>query len=231
MKRDAIGLADPSVGRPQALGAAHLARVSSVDDPEGLARVQVELYGMDTDRDTAVWARVAAPFAGAARGAVFQPQPGDEVLVVFVNGDARAPIVVGGLWNGSDRPPETVSGRVDRWTITGVAGTRIAIVEESDATAKIECSTPAGVTLTMTDEGGGKVEIVCAGNTITVDPSGVSVQAAAKVSVLAANVDVTAPTVKVNAAMSKFSGVVSCDVLQATTVVASAYTPGAGNIW
>lgn len=231
MRRDAFDLAAPSAVPPHALGAAHLARVSRVDDPERLARVQVELYGMDTDRDTAVWARVAAPFAGADRGAFFLPQPGDEVLVVFVNGDARAPIVVGGLWNGNDRPPESVSGRVDRWTITGVAGTRIAIVEERDATAKIECSTPGGVTFTMTDEGGGKVEIVCAGNTITIGPSGVSVQAAAKVSVRAATVDVSAPMVKVDAAMSKFSGVVSCDVLQATTVVASAYTPGAGNIW
>jgi len=231
MKHDAIDFSAPFGVPSHALGAAQLARVTSVDDPEGLARVKVELYSMDTDRDTAVWARVAAPFAGADRGAFFLPQPGDEVLVVFVNGDARAPVVVGGLWNGSDRPPETVSGRVDRWTITGVAGTRIAIVEESDATAKIECTTPAGVTFTMTDEGGGKVEIVCAGNTITIEPSGVSVRAAAKVTVQASTVDVSAAMVKVDAAMSKFSGVVSCDVLQATTVIASTYTPGAGNIW
>ena len=37
--------------------------------------------------------------------------------------------------------------------------------------------------------------------------------------------------VTVNAAVSNFSGIVRCDVLQATTVVASTYTPGAGNIW
>src|SRR5690349_11880745 len=83
------------------LTAAHLGRVTSVDDPEKLARVKVELYALDTARDIAVWARVASPFAGASRGGFFIPQIDDEVLVVFVNGDARAPIVVGGLWNGS----------------------------------------------------------------------------------------------------------------------------------
>jgi hypothetical protein len=49
--------------------------------------------------------------------------------------------------------------------------------------------------------------------------------------VQATNVEVTAGTVDVNAAMSKFSGIVKCDVLQATTVISSTYTPGAGNVW
>lgn len=227
MRRDPLPFAVPA----HALGAAHLARVTDVNDPDNLARVKVELYAMDTDRDVAVWARVAVPFAGANRGAFFIPEVGDEVLVVFVNGDARAPIVVGSLWNGADTPPETLSGRVDRWTITGKAGTRIAIVEESDATATIKCETPAGVTLTLTDEGGGTVEVVCAGNTVTIDSAGVSVQAAAKVSVQAATVDVSAATVTVDAAMSSFSGVVRCDTLIATSVVSTSYTPGAGNIW
>jgi hypothetical protein len=31
--------------------------------------------------------------------------------------------------------------------------------------------------------------------------------------------------------MSKFSGVVQCDTLIASSVVGSSYTPGAGNIW
>jgi hypothetical protein len=37
--------------------------------------------------------------------------------------------------------------------------------------------------------------------------------------------------VTVDAAMAKFSGVVKCETLIATTVVSSVYTPGAGNIW
>jgi hypothetical protein len=37
--------------------------------------------------------------------------------------------------------------------------------------------------------------------------------------------------VTVNAGMAKFSGVVQADTLIANSVIASSYTPGAGNIW
>ena len=38
-------------------------------------------------------------------------QMNDEVLVVFEGGDPRRPYVIGGLWNGSDKPPESIDGR------------------------------------------------------------------------------------------------------------------------
>ena len=52
---------------PGLYGASYLAEVVDVDDPQGLARVQVRLLSFDgLDRqDAPVWARVAAPFAGA----------------------------------------------------------------------------------------------------------------------------------------------------------------------
>jgi uncharacterized protein involved in type VI secretion and phage assembly len=162
------------------------------------------------------------------------PDVGDEVLVSFINRDPRFPVVVGGLWNGNAGPPETLGGsgdRIDRWTIVGKAGSRIAIVEESPGQAVISFATPNGVSGELTDKGGGKIEFKGAGTTITVDSSGVSVQTPAKVKVQASQVEVTAGMVTVDAAMSKFSGIVKCDVLQATTVIASTYTPGAGNIW
>ena len=47
----------------------------------------------------------------------------------------------------------------------------------------------------------------------------------------ASQVNVSAGMVNVDSAMSSFSGVVKCDTLIATTVVATTYTPGAGNVW
>lgn len=115
--------------------------------------------------------------------------------------------------------------------LVGKAGTRIEIVEERDGEARVAFKTPGGVKGKLTDAGGGTIEFECAGTTITVDSSGVSVQTPATTKVQASQVEVTAGMVKVNAAMSQFSGVVQCDVLQATTVIAMTYTPGAGNIW
>ncbi len=218
---------------PLALPACHLARVVSVEDPDQLARVKVRLFTVDPDGAAEIWARVAVPFAGAGRGALLIPDVDDEVLVTFLAGDPRFPIVLGGLWNGAARPPETFAGsRVDRWSFTGRAGTRIAIVEDREGAAKIEFQTPGGVSGTLTDEGGGRVQFEdSAGSSVTIDPQGLSVQTPAKVKIAASQVEVTAGMVKVDAGLSTFSGVVKCDVLQTNTVVASVYTPGAGNIW
>jgi uncharacterized protein involved in type VI secretion and phage assembly len=211
----------------------HLAQVTDIQDPDSIARVKVKLLTVDGDGQAEIWARVSVPFAGDSRGALFIPDVGDEVLVAFLGGDPRFPIVLGGLWNGGASPPEQFGGdRVDRWTITGKAGTRIAIVEESSGSAKIEFKTPNGVKGTLTDESGGSIKFEdTAGNTITIDSQGIALQASAKVKVTAGQVEVSAGMVKVDAGMSKFSGVVKCDTLIATTVVASTFTPGAGNIW
>ena len=32
---------------------------------------------------------------------------GDEILIAFQHGDVRSPVVVGNLWNSSDRPPSS----------------------------------------------------------------------------------------------------------------------------
>jgi uncharacterized protein involved in type VI secretion and phage assembly len=214
-----------------------LARVVSVDDPEQLARVQVRLVNTADsagDGDAALWARVAVPFAGNGRGAFFLPDVDDEVAVVFVNGDPRQPLVVGGLWNGSARAPEQLGGakdHVDRYVIKSKKGSRIAIVEETDGQATLTFATPARESITITQTNGGKVVIEAANNTVTLDTQGVTVETPLTVKVSASRVAVSAAQVQVDAAMSTFSGVVKCDVLQATTVVAATYTPGAGNVW
>ena len=219
-----------------AVHASYLAEVVSVNDPDGLARVQVRLHNFDgvTGHDAPLWARVAVPFAGGSRGAFFLPSVGDEVLVTLLNGDPRFPIVIGGLWNGRDKPPDSLGGdgsAVDRWLFVGRAGTKVAIIEEQSGQPKIVLQTPGGVSATLDDASGGKLELKAANNTITIDTQGVHVQTSGKVTVQASQVDVTAGMVNVDAAMSKFSGVVKCDTLISTSVVSSTYTPGAGNIW
>jgi uncharacterized protein involved in type VI secretion and phage assembly len=221
---------------PSWLSASTLAEVVSVDDPDQLSRVQIRLLSFDGvgDHDAPIWARVAVPFAGNARGAFLVPDVGDEVLVTFINNDPRWPVVIGSLWNGNAPAPETLGGagdRIDRWSFVGKAGTRIAIVEEASGQPTISMTTPGGVTGTLTDTGGGKFELEAAGSRITIDPSGVTIQTPSKVKVQASQLEVTAGQVKVDAALATFSGIVKCQVLQTTTVIAATYTPGAGNVW
>lgn len=218
--------------------AAFLARVVSVKDPDSKNRIQVRLYNVDgiNDQDGAVWARVVVPFSGNNRGAFFIPDVGDEVLVVYLAGDSRFPVVLGGLWNGNDSAPDSFGGSgesVDRWTITGKAGTKIAIIEDSSGPT-IQFTTPGQLSGTMTDSGGGSIEFHDSMQTsIKIDSNGVTINApTAQVQVTAASsMTVNAPQLAVNSAMATFSGIVQCQVMQATTVVATTYTPGAGNVW
>jgi len=220
----------------QSAGLNYLAEVISVKDQENLSRVQIRLLGFDGigDQDGPIWARVAVPYAGNNRGAFLIPDVGDEVLVTFINGDPRFPIVIGGLWNGNASPPESLGGSgdsVDRWTLVGKAGTRIAIVEESAASATIKFSTPNGVTGELTDSGGGKIEFNASGTTLTMDGQGATLTTSMNVKVQATQVQISAPLVTVDAGLTKFSGVVQADSIITNSIISASYTPGAGNIW
>lgn len=221
---------------PALHGGTYLAKVVAVNDPEGIGRVQIRLFAFDgpESQNAPIWARVAVPFAGDNRGGFFIPDVDDEVLVSFINGDPRQPIVIGGLWSGSATVPETLGGsgdRVDRWTITGKAGTRIAIVEEQPSDATISFTTPGGVQGELTDAGGGKIEFTIGGTTVTYDNQGVTINTSMNVKVQATMVEVSASMVTVNAGMSRFNGVVQADTVITNSVISASYTPGAGNIW
>ncbi len=212
---------------------AYLAEVVDLNDPDNLARVKVHLpsvFGV-ADHDAEIWARVACPFAGNNRGTFFIPDVGDEVLVVFVNGDPRTPIVVGGLWNGSSTSPETISGgRNQKKVIRSKNGVKVTL-DDQDGQESFVAETPGGQTITLKD-GPGSVEIVDSnGNSVKLESAGITVTASAKVTVNASQVAVSAGMVQVDAGMSKFSGVVQADTVIANAVISSSYTPGAGNIW
>jgi len=78
--------------------------VTNIKDPEGLGRVKVKFPWL-SEQDESYWARVVTPMAGKERGIYFLPEVEDEVLVVFDRGDMEFPYILGGLWNGQDKPP------------------------------------------------------------------------------------------------------------------------------
>jgi phage protein D len=81
--------------------------VTNNQDPDGLGRVRVRYPVLGTEHE-GWWARVTAPAAGARRGLLMTPQPGDEVLLAFEHDDEEHPYVVGSVWNGTAKPQELV---------------------------------------------------------------------------------------------------------------------------
>jgi uncharacterized protein involved in type VI secretion and phage assembly len=210
------------------------ATVTDIKDPDGIGRVKVTLpWSADTGSDRYdAWARVATLMGGNNRGSWFVPDVDDEVLVSFEGGDVRRPFVLGGLWNGVDTPPEAMDGggRNFKKVIRSRNGVKVTL-DDQDGQEKLILETPGGQQVTMKD-GPGAVEIVDSnGNSIKLETAGITITAAAKVTVNASQVAVSAGMVTVDAGMSKFSGVVQCDTLISNTVISATYTPGAGNIW
>ncbi len=210
------------------------ALVSDIKDADGQGRVKVTLpWAPDTGGSRyEAWARLATLMGGKNRGSWFVPDVNDEVLVVFEGGDTRRPYVVGGLWNGTDSPPESMDGSGNNYkkVLRSRNGVKVTL-DDQDGQEKFICETPGGQKITLKD-GPGAVEIVDSnGNSIKLESAGVTVTASAKVTVNASSVAISAGMVTVDAGMSKFSGVVQADTVISNSVISSSYTPGAGNIW
>ena len=210
------------------------ALVTDINDPDGQGRVKIALpWSPDTaGARYETWARLATFMAGNNRGSWFIPDVNDEVLVVFEGGDPRRPYVIGGLWNGKDAPPESMDGAGKNFkkVLRSRNGVKVTL-DDNDGREQFILETPGGQKMTLKD-GPGAVEIVDSnGNSIKLETSGITITAAAKVTINASQVAVSAGMVTVDAGMSKFSGVVQCDTLISNCVVSASYTPGAGNIW
>jgi uncharacterized protein involved in type VI secretion and phage assembly len=214
---------------------AYPALVKDIKDPDGQGRVKVSLPWSPDGKGSAyeAWARIATLMAGNNRGSWFIPDVNDEVLVLFVGGDPRVPAIVGALWNGRDSAHETMdgSGRNAIKSIRSRNGVKVTL-DDTDGQEKMVLETPGGQKVTLKD-GPGAVEIVDSnGNSMKLESAGITIQAAAKVSITAgAPVEISASMLTVNAGMSKFSGVVQADTVITNSVVSSSYTPGAGNVW
>ena len=99
-----------SVERPRMLGV----HAAVVIGPKGTeihtddhGRVKVMFFWdhrKEAHPDQAVWARVIYPWAGNGWGWQSTPRVGTEVAVAFMDGDPDRPVVLGGMYNGDDKP-------------------------------------------------------------------------------------------------------------------------------
>jgi len=196
-------------------------------DPQQLARVLVRVSVVAETR-RGVWARLATMMAGADRGTLFIPEVGDEVIVAFENGDVGRPCVLGALWNAKARPPANAANDVK--TIRLRNGVTVRMVDSVSANS-LTFETPSGQRIALEhnppavhiDDGNG--------NSIRLTPSGIEMVAPVAIKLTASVIALNASSVNVQTALAHVDGIVQRDTLVTNAVVASSYTPGAGNIW
>jgi len=203
-------------------------------DPDNIGRVKVRLpsLGASGEEGYATWARIATLMAGNNRGTWFIPDVNDEVLISFEGGDPSRPYVIGCLWNGNDKPPESMDGTGEnsRKVLRSRSGVKITL-DDTGGEEQLVLETPGGLKITMKD-GPGSLEIIDSnGNSVKLETSGVTITTSAKVTINASTAEISAGMLAVNSGVSKFSGVVQCDTLISNSVISASYTPGAGNIF
>jgi hypothetical protein len=103
-------------------------------DEEGkVARVKVRFPWLPGgDKDQAHWALLAVLMEGEKFGTYTVPEIDDTVMVVFLHGDIRRPVVIGGMWNKTDTPPEVnENGKNDFRFIKSRSGHRFLLDDSS----------------------------------------------------------------------------------------------------
>lgn len=167
------------------------ALVTQIKDTEkDMYRVKLKFPWFD-DQLESNWARVVGLGAGAGRGVYWLPEVNDEVLVAFEQGDFNRPYVIGGLWNGKDKPPEAIGtgekgGKVNTRTIKTRAGHLIRFTDD-DAAPTIEIIDSAEATKITLNAKKKTLDIVCAGN-VTINADGdISMKSKKGISIEATN--------------------------------------------
>jgi uncharacterized protein involved in type VI secretion and phage assembly len=110
--------------------------VTNNKDEEDRGRVKVKFPALG-DNVESYWCRMASTMAGPTRGIAMLPEANDEVVVAFVNGDPNHGVVIGSVWNGSDKLPKPLGqlvtgGATIRRVIKSRKGHEILIDDTED---------------------------------------------------------------------------------------------------
>ena len=140
--------------------------VTNNEDPEGHGRVKVKLptHGDNIESD---WARMVSPMAGSDRGLFILPEVNDEVLLAFEGGGSNAkPMVLGSVWNGTDKAPLEASkavsgGKVVQRVLKSRAGHTV-LMDDTDGDEKV-C---------IEDSKGNKITFECKSNKLSIEFAG-----------------------------------------------------------
>lgn len=147
---------EPDVVSPSAAGflpglqGLHAAVVRKLDgDPLKEYRIQIELPWMD-GKSKLLWARLSTMYATAGMGTFFLPEPGDEVLVGFMNQDPGHPVILGSIYGDKHKSPYEYEAKNNTKAIVTREKMRIEFDEEKKV---ITVSTPGKNMVEINDDG------------------------------------------------------------------------------
>lgn len=208
---------------PGQMTAMHLAQVLDNADPEGRGRLKIRMHATGIE----IWASVIVNSAGSGYGVCCLPKVNEIVVIAFISPEQA--LIIGSIWSGDQAAPSEVDPVEDNYVVKTPAGTVMTF--NDDDGPKMQVQTSSGYSITITEANGGEISIQRDTQEVLLNSSEVKVSGTRVVVEGQSGIELTAPQVTVNAAISTFSGTVQADAVIANCVVGSAYTPGAGNVW
>lgn len=140
-------------------------------DPLQQNRIKIKLPLMDSEAE-GVWARVCLPDAGNLRGLHFLPEIGDEVVVSFLDGGYKNPIILGALHSSQNPAPFPES---DDNNLKGIlTKNKLKLIFDDDEKS-ILIETQGGSKIKLSDEDQIQIEDSL-GNKIAIDQDGISLE-------------------------------------------------------
>jgi phage baseplate assembly protein V len=141
-------------------------------DQEGKVRVQYPWFDASTISE---WCRILQPYAGSGYGTFFVPEVGDEVVIGFAHGDMRLPIILGGVYNGKDKPPSHRDASTDEKIIKSKGGHQIKL-NDSPNSHQVTITTNGGHSVDLDDQGNSIKITTTGGHSVDLDDQGNSIK-------------------------------------------------------
>ena len=163
-----------------------------------LANAQSAATASTDKTGSLIWARVAALDAGQARGSVFFPEEGDEVILGFLHDDPRQAVILGSVHSPKQKPPwEPEKENLVKGIVTKT-GLKLTFDDTQDKSA-IAIETPAGNKILLLDETKSIQLTDANANTIVLDDKGIHFKSVKDIDIAApdGNITLTAGAVEV----------------------------------
>lgn len=143
------------------------------EDPDSQFRIQITLPSNSTNQD-GLWARYSNFYATNAAGSGFLPEIGDEVIVGFLESDPRYPVILGSLYSNA-KPAAATPADNNNYIKTIITKSKLKVsFDDEKKITKIE--TPAGNSITLSDDAK-SIELVDQNNnSIKMTTSGINLQ-------------------------------------------------------
>ncbi len=128
-----------------------LATVKNIKDDQKLNRVRCLPIGAP-DGELTDWCYVMTPMGGKERGLFLFPQPGDLVVLGYLENDPHRPIVLGSFWNTESPPPLKVAeGKAEDYCLKTPRKVEMSLHDE-DKKQKLTVRMPSGIVVEISDE-------------------------------------------------------------------------------